>query len=288
MRFTTIVCLFALLLASQSGAAPVRQEVTFDIGRARLTAVSWGSGEAVILLPGVGRSSDSFETFGPQLADRGFRAIALNLRGIKGSTGELSGLTLHDYARDIADVARQLGDAPVHLLGWAQGNRFARTVATDYPGVVRSVVLIAAGGKVPGDREASGALTRLYEPGLAAEERRRLMQTALFAPGSDPTPFLSLWASVPASPRASQAAANQATPLADWWLGGTAPMLVIQGVQDRIAPAANARTLKADAPSRVRLEEIENAGHAVLLEHPARVLDLISDFLAEHRMEASR
>lgn len=56
----------------------------------------------------------------------------------------------------------------------------------------------------------------------------------------------------------------------------------------RNSPAANARALKADAPSRVRLEEIENAGHAVLLERPAQVLDLISGFLREHRMEATR
>lgn len=283
-----MACLLALMLFSTTGAAQVREEVAFDLGRASLTAVSWGTGETVILLPGVGRSSDSFETFGPQLASRGFRVVALNLRGIKGSTGELNGLTLHDYARDIADVIRKVGNSPAHLLGWAQGNRFARAVATDYGDLVRSVVLIAAGGKVPSDPEAAEALARLYEPGLSNDERRRLMQTALFAPGFDPTPFLSLWSSVAPEARRSQAAANQSTPLTDWWLGGAAPMLVLQGVQDRIAPAANARALREDAPSRVRLVEIENAGHAVLLEQRARVLELIVNFLAEHRAGASR
>src|SRR5205823_3865399 len=135
------------------------------------------------------------EAFGPELASRGFRVIALNPRGVRGSTGELKGLTLHDYARDVAQVIRKVGKSPAHLLGWALGNRIARSTATDYKDAVQSVVLIAAGGKMPGDAEAGEALERLYDPGLPNDERRRLLKLALFAPGSDPSPFVSLWSS---------------------------------------------------------------------------------------------
>ena len=282
MKITSVACLLVAACGVAIGAAPSREQLTFDLGQLRLTAVAWGQGETVILLPGLGRSADSFETFGPELASRGFRVIALNPRGVSGSTGELKGLTLHDYASDVAQVIRKVSKAPAHLVGWAQGNRIARTAAADHRDLVRSVVLIAAGGRVPGDPEASAALGRLAESGLPDDERRRLMSIALFAPGFDPSPFVSLYSSIHPEARAAQTAANQATPLSDWWAGGVAPLLVIQGLQDRLAPVANGRALKDEVGPRAQLIEVANAGHAVLLEQPALVLDHVSTFLTAH------
>jgi SAM-dependent methyltransferase len=37
-----------------------------------------------------------------ELARRGYRAIAVNPRGIRGSTGPLENITYHDYAADVA------------------------------------------------------------------------------------------------------------------------------------------------------------------------------------------
>jgi pimeloyl-ACP methyl ester carboxylesterase len=59
-------------------------------------------------------------------------------------------------------------------------------------------------------------------------------------------------------------------------------------MQDRLAPVANGRALKEEAGQRVQLVEVENAGHAVLLEKPALVLDQVSAFLKAHRITKSQ
>jgi pimeloyl-ACP methyl ester carboxylesterase len=282
------VSILVLVLGALTAAVAGREELAFDLNDVTLTAVAWGRGETVILLPGLGRSSDSYEEFGPKLGERGFRVIALNPRGIRGSTGALTKLSLHDYARDVAQVIRKAGGTPAHVLGWALGNRIARCTANDYPDVVRSVILIAAGGKVPGDAEAGEALAALYRPGLSESDRRRFTSLALFAPGSDPSPYLSLWSPAWSEAREAQSAASQATALDDWWLGGVAPMLVIQGQQDRIAPVANSRLLREGAGPRVELLEVENAGHAVLLEKPDVVLERVVAFLRSHSTGAAK
>jgi pimeloyl-ACP methyl ester carboxylesterase len=65
-------------------------------------------------------------------------------------------------------------------------------------------------------------------------------------------------------------------------------MLVIQGLQDKIAPPGNGRDLKATYPDRVTLIEIDGAGHAVLVEHPERLADETVRFLRERPILQNR
>ena len=77
-----------------------------------------------------------------------------------------------------------------------------------------------------------------------------------------------------------QRAANSATSVDNWWnAGGNVPILVIQGLQDRAAPSENARLLKAEAPDRVELIELDGAGHALLPEKPAKISVAVTRFL---------
>jgi pimeloyl-ACP methyl ester carboxylesterase len=263
-------------LPSQAPAVAV-----VDVGRARLETATWGSGEPVILLPGTGYSSTSFRLVGPEIARRGYRAIAVNPRGVGGSTGPLDGLTYHDYAADIGALVDRIAGGKAHVVGWAWGNRIARTLAADAPQRAASIVLIAAGGKVPADPIVAETTTRLREPGLSQEERTKTLAVRLLAPGSDPALLVPIQESWPEA-QASQAAAGRATPLEEWWPGGSAPMLVIQGLQDKVAPTGNGRDLKTNYADRVTLVEIDGAGHGVVVEHPVRIAEEIVRFLAKH------
>lgn len=210
-----------------------------------------GDGPSVILLPGRGgEGPEQYERLGPALAEAGFRALAINPRGVGRSTGALHALSLHDLARDVACVIDATG-GPAHLVGRAFGNRVARCTAMDFPARVKSLALLAAGGLVP---------PRANPPPRMRKRPRRQLQ---------------YWREA----GLAHEHAARSTPLADWWSGGNAPMLVVQGLDDHIAVPENGRRLAADYPERVRLHEIPDTGHGVLFERPDEVIAAILAFI---------
>ena len=72
--------------------------------------------ETIIALPGSGGDVSRYKYLAPLIADSGYRVIAINQRGIGGSTGELEDLTLHDYAADVAAIIDVLDLQKAHLL----------------------------------------------------------------------------------------------------------------------------------------------------------------------------
>jgi len=258
----------------------MRAKHRIEVGKAIIECTIHGSGNTVVLLPGAGGDASQFHDLTQALADAGFRTVAINPRGVGDSVGPLEQLTLHDFAADVAGVIEALDAAPAHLLGRAFGNRVARCVAADHPALVRSVILLAAGGLVEPDPEAQAAFQRGLRQDLPASERLEALKVALFSPASAPA-LAVLWTIWPAA-AAVQGRANQATPLTDWWTGGTAPLLVVQGLDDRIAPPGNGRALRDQLGARVRLVEVPNAGHAFLFEQPKIVTEAVIAFLREH------
>jgi len=211
-----------------------------------------GAGPAVVMLPGRGGAgTEQFGALGQALATAGYRAVAVNPRGVGGSRGPLEELTLHDLAGDVAAVIASVGGT-AHLVGRALGNRIARCAAADHPQVVRSVSLIAAGG------------LSAPEPGAAGHGSRTRLDITLH-----------YWR------RAGDAHehAATATPLDEWWSGGDVPMLVVQGLDDHVAVPGNGRALAQAYPDRVRLVEIAGAGHMVLYERPDAVIPEIVSFI---------
>ena len=77
----------------------------------------------------------------------------------------------------------------------------------------------------------------------------------------------------------AQRASDARTSLKEWWAGGSAPMLVVQGTEDVVALPENAKRLAAEFPERVTLVEILHAGHALLPEQPEQVEKTILAYL---------
>ncbi len=76
--------------------------------------------------------------------------------------------------------------------------------------------------------------------------------------------------------------ARSTTPRELWWQAGTAPMLIIQGLDDVLAPPANGRTLQKKLGDRVQLVELKNTGHALLPEQPEIIAETILNFIRDH------
>jgi len=211
------------------------------------------------------------------LLTAGRRVALFDPRGVGESTGPLEGLTMHDLAADLLRVARQLAAPPFDFVGHAFGNKVVRCAAADAPSEVGRIALIGAGGSVPGSPEAYAALQRAMDIGSPNDERFDALQRALFAAGNDPTSWLDGWH---ATAIGAQGAALRRTPEDDWADAGTAQVLVVQGLDDVLAPPANGRELVGRLGARAALIEVADAGHAMLPEQPLVVADALIDFFA--------
>jgi len=242
-----------------------------------------GTGPVVLMIPSLGRPASDFDELARRLVAAGFTAVRPDPRGIGKSTGPMDGLTLHDLAADAAAVIEALGAKPVIVVGHAFGQRVGRTLAADRPELVRAMAMVAAGGRAPMKPGAQEALMGCFRLDRPDAERLADVRFAFFAPGNDPNIWRGGW--YPDAAKA-QIAATRATPIEGWWnAGSTTPLLVIQGLQDTVAPPENGRMMKAELGDRVELLEIDGAGHALLPEQPEKIAAAIVAFARKHQGE---
>jgi len=235
---------------------------------ARIYVTTLGAGTPVLLIPSLARGVADFEHLAESLAAAGFLAIMPDPRGIGRSTGP-EPVDLFDLAGDCAAVIRALEVGPTHLIGHAFGNRVARATAALAPESVASVALLAGGGEVPPSPEISAALRGAVSEGLKPDaDRLSDIQLAFFAKGQDAKVWLHGWNATAAQ---AQAAAVRATPTARWWTAGQAPVLLVQALEDPIAPIGNAEALARDIGARLTLVSLAHASHAILPEQPEAV-----------------
>ena len=228
-----------------------------------------GAGDALVLLPSSSRDSEDFDAIAEMFAAEGFRVIRPQPRGMCGSTGPLDGLTLHDYASDVAAVIERVANGPAFVLGHAFGQWIGRCVAADHPHLVRGVILAAAAAKAspPGLRDH---LAKCIDTSLPDAERIAALQVAFFAPGHDPSSWLGNWH--PAASK-SQRAASAATNQQDWWTAGTAPVLDLQADLDPWRPPHTRMGIVEDlGADRVTVVAIPDASHALIPEQPLAVV----------------
>jgi pimeloyl-ACP methyl ester carboxylesterase len=185
-------------------------------------------------------------------------------------------LTLHDFARDTAAVIVHEG-GPAVIVGHAFGNWVARMTAVDYPQRVRGVVIVAAAAKAypngfAGAKELSEAVRKAGDPALPDAARLKYLRTAFFASGHDASVWLKGW-----HPEVdeSQSAAGRATKQSEWWPGGKAPLLDLQGALDPFKPRSMMNEMKEEFGERVAVTVIPDASHALIPEQPDAVVAAI-------------
>lgn len=238
-----------------------------------------GEGPAVVLLASVGREVSDFNELAAALNAAGFKTLAVEGPGIGRAQAPAEPITLWDLADDVAAVVAAEGDEQVFVIGHAFGNRAARAYAARHG--ARGVVTLAAGGKVPIADKAMEALLNCFKPWISRSDRRDAVRYGFFAEGNAiPDYWMRGWHS---GTLQIQAHATQSTPSEGWWDAGAAPLLVVQGLQDTIAPKEHtADLLKQDLGGRVTVVEIDRAGHALLPEQPDTISKAVIEFLKAH------
>ena len=253
--------------------------VTFDIVGGPIAALQTGpdDGEPVLLVPGFTGSKEDFGAILGPLADAGYRATAIDMRGQYESPGhaDAGAYTVTALAADLRAVAAQLS-GPVHLVGHSFGGLVARCALIDEPAAFASVVLLDSGpAGLDGGRRARMDLLRpvladhgiaaVYdamealsgaEPGYVAHpaEIAQFLRHRFLA--GDPTMLLGM----------GEALINEPDRV-DELVATDRPILVICGVDDDAwTPAVQAQmATRLGAP----YVEVPDAAHSPAVENPA-------------------
>ncbi len=196
-------------------------------------------------------------------------------------------VTIAALARAAAALLESHAPAPAVLLGWGLGACVALELAAERPERVAALVLIGAAASGAELLEQAPDVAALCEvaPDAGPEEHMlgllgRYTSPAwrpfaeMFLPQLLPRPAQTL-AALRAQWRAL--AAFDARPRA---AAIRAPVLLLTGELDRVAPPAHAAALCERLPD-ARLQLVPGAGHAAVWEQPGAVLDAIVPFLAE-------
>jgi pimeloyl-ACP methyl ester carboxylesterase len=268
-------------------AATVAQAQTVETGIAKLADsnieyFSRGQGEAIVLLPGGTLRVGYLNALAEALAKAGYRVVGINFRGSGKSTGPSKGVTLETMASDVAGVIQTLKLGAVHVTGNDFGNRVARMLAASHPELTRSVILLAAGGKIQPKPAAAHALGVIFNPASTEADVLAVMPYLV----SNPADSARVWALFkPYLDRGAagiERAAAEATPLKAWWAPpGQTKYLILQGADDQIAPPENGELLQKDLGERATLVNVPGAAHLLPLEQPETTASHMLSFIRQ-------
>jgi pimeloyl-ACP methyl ester carboxylesterase len=265
----------------------------------RLAYLEAGSGPPLLLIHGIAEAAWAWEVIIPDLA-RAHRVIAPDLLGHGRSAKPRGDYSLGNQATLMRDLMISLDIERATLVGHSLGGGITMQFAYQYPERCERMVLVSSGGL---GQDVTFVLRSLGLPGadlvaplVLSNTTRDLMHSTarwLGRRGVKASPGQkALWRSYAGLTEPATRAAFIATvravidqrgqrvsALERLYLARSLPTMLLWGENDRIIPVSHAIAAHEEMPGS-RLEVIPGAGHFVVLEKPARVAELILDFLA--------
>lgn len=257
-----------------------------------------GTGELIILLPGLGHDHSYFAKTLPLIAVAG-RVVTPDPRGL-GLSSPADHYSVEQWAADVLELITQLGAPRAHLVGSSLGACVCLQAALDAPARVASLTLVAGFSEVDsllemnfrtrlkildavglGDVMASHvSMWTLGRTFLATADGRAQMEK-LFASVRKNTPerYRAFIQTILRFGRCEPDQAGQ--PKLTARLNEIrAPTLVICGSEDIMTPPALSEQMAQRIPG-ARFQVIPNCGHITFTEQPQACSRLIVDFLRE-------
>jgi len=259
-----------------------------------------GSGPPLLLVHGIGDSSETWAGVMPALAEK-YTVIAPDLLGHGESAKPRADYAIAAYACGMRDLLTALGVDRVSVVGHSLGGGIAMQFAYQFPERCERLVLVAAAGMGrdvhPVFRLASGPgatvgmylltrqpvrmAVRLAAPlvraaggaGLGPDLDYAVQRYEAFADGTARRAFLR-------TIRAGVDLSGQAITMLDRaYLARHLPTLIIWGTRDGIIPFEHAEVARSALPGS-RLEIFEGAGHLPHQDDPERFVKVVEGFLS--------
>ena len=265
----------------------------------RRAYVKAGSGPALLLIHGIGDSSDTWRPVVEPLAEH-YTVIAPDLLGHGRSEKPRADYSVAGFANGMRDLLSVLEVDRATVVGHSLGGGVAAQFAYQFPDRCERLVLVGSGGvgrtvspllrvaAVPGieilmpiPRPAS----RSASPAVWAPTCLRLFDTAL---GRDAEEILAVFDALP-NTEARMAILRTLRSSVDWngqvitmvdraYLAEGIPTLVVWGRRDAIIPLGHGRLIHAVMPGS-ELEIFDEAGHFPHHTDPARFVRVLRDFI---------
>ena len=272
----------ALLASATTTHAQTVETGMVKLADSNIQYFSRGKGESIVLLPGGTLTVGYLDGLADALAKAGYRVVSINFRGSGKSTGSSKGVTLQTMADDVVGVVKNLNLGPVHMAGNDFGNRVARMFVASHPELTRSVILLAAGGKIQPKPAADHALMVIFNPASTDAEVLAVMPYLVASP-SDSARIWEIFKPCLAPGVAGiEKEAAESTPLKTWWAPpGKTKYLILQGAADQIAPPGNGVELQKELGDRATLVNVPGAAHLLPLEQPETTASKVIGFIKE-------
>ena len=288
----------------ESAPADTADLRTLTLHGDRVAYLDEGAGDVLLLIHGLGGSTDCWRGVVPKLATR-YRVIAVDLLGHGQSDKPRGDYSLGAFAVWLRDFLDALDIREATVIGHSFGGGVALQFAHQHKEYCRRLVLISSGGLGPD----LGPLLRIMSlPGAelvlpliasppAIGVGKALRKRALSS-GRDVTRYSETFKGLAAlSNRDSRAAflrtlrsvvdhRGQAVCALNR-LRTDLPTLIIFGDQDRCIPVAHAHAAHNAIPGSV-LHVLPGAGHQPQVQCPEAVARLISDFVDTPRVDSHR
>lgn len=256
-----------------------------DVGDIAINVRQWGTGDPVVLIHGLGMSSDLWLHQVRPFSEH-YRVIALDLRGF-GRSDRPRGVGMYsvdNFAADIVSVIRALDLDPVHFVGTSMGGYCGIALSLSAPALCRSLSLCHTACRSSIADDVLAARTAALK-NQSMDEYAKLVSAQALAQPADPV--VTEWLEERVANNDQDVYAQVLTEglrsfdAADAVMSIRLPTLVLVGGHDRIIPPERGRELAERIPDS-QLVEIENVGHLSYLEKPEAFNEPILNFLAQH------
>jgi len=229
-----------------------------------------GSGDPVIMLHGLGGTSN---TFCPQVLGLGgrYRTIRPDMPG-SGRTPVNGSLTIQSMVDAVVRAAKAIGAERAHFVGHSMGTIVCQHVAEQHPELVRSLALFGPIHQPPeparkglGDRAAKARAEGM--PGIADQ----IVQATLSGDTKSNAPVTVALVREFIMRQDAEGYARNCEALASAQPANLdrikCPVRLVTGDEDPVAPASNARAM-AERLSDARVTILNRCGHWSTIERP--------------------
>lgn len=298
---TAMLCATLPIAAlAQSAETPTRFLEAGDVRYAYRDIAAENPGAPLLLITRYRANMDDWDPAFLDALAQERRVIVFNQSGIASSNGTVPS-TIQGMAADVANFIQGMGMDEVDVLGWSMGGFTAQALVTDYPDLVRRVVLIgtgpAASDKTPGPKD--GVFDVALKPTRADGQTTYADPDRAYLFFSDDPYSVSLaqasFARIDTARRPDEPVTQpavmeaQTAAIQDYWFNPEngyfaklsqveEPVLIVNGDNDAFFTVSAQAVLFSEL-SNAQLAILPAAGHGPQHQHPEAVADVIDRFL---------